>query len=236
MIHRSPLPLVALLMGALSGSAIAAEECPYPFGGGEGADQLNKGLQAASSCEAAHDLHTACAWGSSADATFTETVVAKCEASFLTTLSPARTRAYRARLKHCSDKYAHEEGTMNIAFAAFCQEEVAVAFAENSAVASRVKVAPLATVKASFDCRKAKQPLELVICSQDDIGAADIALSKTYTAALGQSSADARTVLTKSERGWLDFVTAKCAVPATGTTAHVLTRACVQAAFDVRRD
>lgn len=234
--HRIALALAAVLIGAGSGKAATAQECPYPFGGDEGAGQLTKGLEAAPNCEAAYKLHSLCAWGSSADATFAQTVIPKCEASFLSGLSPAQTRTYKARLQQCADKYAHEDGTMYIGFTAFCQEEVALAFAKNAAAASRVKAPALPAVKASFDCRKAQQPLELVICSQDEIGAADIALSKAYAAALQKSSAEGRATLTKSERGWLDFVAAKCGLPTTGTTAHVLTRACVRGAFEVRRD
>ena len=236
MMRRIALALAALLIGAGSGHAATAQECPYPFGAGEGADQLIKGLEAAPTCEAAYDLHTLCAWGSSADATFAQVVIPKCEASFLSGLSPARTRSYKARLQQCTDKYAHEDGTMYIAFTASCQEEVALAFAKNAAAASRVKVSTLPAVKASFDCRKAQQPLELVICSQDEIGTADIALSQAYTTARQKSSAAGRATLTRSERGWLDFVAAKCDLPTTGTTAHVLTRACVRGAFEVRRD
>ena len=234
--HRIALALAALLIGAGSGHAAAAQECPYPFGAGEGADQLLKGLEAAPTCEAAYDLHNICAWGSSADAMFAQVVIPKCEASFLSGLSPAQTRAYKARLQHCTDKYAHEEGTMFIAFAASCQEEVALAFATNATAASRVKVPRLPVVKASFDCRKARQPLELVICSEDRIGAADIALSQAYATALQQASAQGRAMLTRSERGWLDFVATKCDLPSTGTTAQVLTRGCVRGSFEARRD
>ena len=218
--HRFVLALAALVLGAVTGSASAAEECRY-------GEELSKQIEAAPTCQSAHALHNQCNYGASGDVELSSLVVAKCEATFLPGLSPAKRKTYKAKLQHCQDAEAHKEGTMYIAFAVMCQEDVAVDYAREGTPGA---------VKASFDCRKAAKPLELFICSLADLGAADIALSQAYVAAQKTLPGEGRAVLTRSERGWLDFVVAKCAVPESGTDAASSTGTCVRGAFEARRD
>jgi len=219
--YRLVLPLIALAMGALSGNdAIAADECHF-------GEELAKQIEAAPTCQSAHALHNICNYGATGDVELSSLVVAKCEASFLPGLTPAKRKIYKAKLQRCEDQEAHKEGTMYIAFAVMCQEDVAVDYARTGTPSA---------VKASFDCRKAEKPLELFICAQADVGAADIVLSQAYTAAQKKLPGEGRARLAKSERGWLDFVVAKCDVPGSGTDAPATASACVKGAFEARRD
>ena len=117
-------------------------------------------------------------------------VIEKCEAVFLGRLTPAQKRNYEARQQRCSDKYAREDGSLAVAEAALCTEAIAVSFARNAAAAGRIPAAPLAPVKASFDCGKARTKLEQLICSSDVIGGEDIDLSETYRKAFNSAAPD----------------------------------------------
>ncbi len=130
-----------------SGPASAEEKCPK----GD-APIFEEDLKAAPDCASAHALHEACAWGSSGDAGLTGVVVEKCEAVFLNRLDAKQKRNYQARVRRCADKASREQGTAAISEGAMCEEEVAASFAKNAEAAGRVKAAPLAPVKASFDC------------------------------------------------------------------------------------
>ena len=143
-------------------------------------------------------------------------VIEKCEAVFLSRLTPAQKRNYEARQQRCSDKYAREDGSLAIAEAALCAEAIAVSFARNAAAAGRIPAAPLAPVKASFDCGKARTKLEQLICSSDVIGAEDIDLSAAYRKAFNSAAPDARKALVASESGWLSYVAKSCIGAAIG--------------------
>jgi uncharacterized protein YecT (DUF1311 family) len=190
-------------------------------------------LRATSSCEAAHKLHDACAWGSSGDVALSGAVIEKCEAVFLSRLTPAQKRNYQARQQRCSDKYAREDGSLAVAEAALCAEAIAVSFASNAAAAGRIPAAPLAPVKASFDCGKARTKLEQLICSSDVIGGEDIDLSAAYQKALGSSAQEARIVLVASESGWLSYVAKSCIGAAIGDYDS---KSCAEQAFSDRAD
>ena len=127
---------------------------------GRDAPIFEEDLRATANCEAAHKLHDACGWGSSGDVALSGAVIEKCEAVFLSRLRPAQKRNYQARQQRCSDKYAREDGSLAIAEASLCTEAIAVSFARNAAAAGRIPAAPLAPVKASFDCGKARTKLE----------------------------------------------------------------------------
>ncbi|HEY1779429.1 MAG TPA: hypothetical protein VGG79_03190 [Roseiarcus sp.] len=210
------------------GPAFAEAKCPA----GD-APIFEDDLRAAPSCEAAHKLHDACAWGSSGDARLSGAVIEKCEAMFLDRLTPAQKRNYEARQQRCSDKYSREDGSLAIAETALCAEAIAVSFARNAAAAGRTPAAPLAPVKASFDCGKARTELELLICSGDVIGAEDIDLSQAYREALRRSAPDLRKVLVASESGWLAHVAKSCISEAIGRDASKL---CAEQAFSDRVD
>ena len=190
-------------------------------------------LRATASCEAAHKLHDACSWGSSGDAGLSGVVIEKCEALFLGRLAAAQRRNYEARQQRCSDKYAREDGSLAVAEAALCAEAIAVSFARNATAAGRIPAAPLAPVKASFDCGKARTKLEQLICSSDVIGGEDIDLSAAYQKALGNSAPDVRKALVASETGWLSYVAKSCIGAAIGDFDS---KCCAEQAFSDRAD
>jgi uncharacterized protein YecT (DUF1311 family) len=213
-------------LAAFAGAARAEEKCPK----GD-APIFEEDLRAAPDCAAAHALHSACAWGSSGDAGLTGVVVEKCEALFLSRLTKAQKRNYDARVQRCSDKYAREQGTIAIAETAMCQEDIAASFAKDSAAAGRIKAAPLAPVKASFDCGKAQSPLEQLICSDDDLAALDIDLSDAYKKAFKGAATEARKALVASENRWLAYVASSCL---SGGNSTDLARLCATGAFRER--
>jgi uncharacterized protein YecT (DUF1311 family) len=208
--------------------AFAEAKCPT----GD-APIFEEDLRAATSCEAAHKLHDACSWGSSGDAGLSGVVIEKCEALFFGRLTPAQKRNYQARQQRCSEKYAREDGSLAIAEASLCAEAIAVSFARNAAVAGRIPAAPLAPVKASFDCDKARTKLEQLICSSDVIGGEDIDLSETYRKAFNSAAPAARKALVASENGWLSYVAKSCIGGAIGDTDS---KSCAEQAFSDRAD
>ena len=181
---KLPVALLLVLGWALVPQPSFAEaKCPA----GD-APIFEEDVRAAPNCEAAHKLHDACGWGSSGDVALSGAVIEKCEAVFLSRLAPAQKRNYQARQQRCSDKYAREDGSLAVAEAALCAEAIAVSFAKNAATAGRIPAAPLAPVKASFDCGKARTKLELLICSSDTIGSEDIDLSARLPEGAGELS------------------------------------------------
>jgi uncharacterized protein YecT (DUF1311 family) len=208
--------------------AFAEAKCPA----GD-APIFEEDLRAAPSCEAAHKLHDACSWGSSGDAGLSGVVIEKCEALFLGRLTPAQKRNYQARQQRCSDKYAREDGSLAIAEASLCAEAIAVSFARNATAAGRIPAAPLAPVKASFDCGKARTKLEQLICSSDVIGGEDIDLSAAYRKAFNSAAPDARKALVASENGWLSYVAKSCLGGAIGDNDS---KDCAEQAFSDRAD
>jgi hypothetical protein len=208
--------------------AVAEGKCPA----GD-APIFAEDVRATASCEAAHKLHDACGWGSSGDVALSGVVIEKCEAVFLSRLTPAQNRNYQARQQGCSEKYAREDGSLAVAEAALCSEAIAVSFARNAAAAGRIPAAPLAPVKASFDCDKARTKLELLICSSDVIGGEDIDLSETYRKAFNSATLDARKALVASENGWLSYVAKSCIGAAASAYAS---KSCAEQAFADRTE
>ena len=208
--------------------AFADAKCPAG-----NAPIFEEDVRAAPTCEAAHKLHDACAWGSSGDVRLSGAVIEKCEALFLDHLTPAQKTNYQARQQRCSDKYAREDGSLAVAEAALCSEAIAVSFARNAGAAGRIPASPLAPVKASFDCGKARTELEQLICSSDTIGNEDIDLSAAYREALASSAPEVRKVLVASESGWLSYVAKSCIGKAIGRDASKL---CAEQAFSDRAD
>jgi uncharacterized protein YecT (DUF1311 family) len=190
-------------------------------------------VRATASCEAAHKLHDACGWGSSGDVALSGAVIEKCEAVFLSRLTPAQKRNYQARQQRCSEKYAREDGSLAVAEAALCAEAIAVSFARNAPAAGRIPAAPLAPVKASFDCARARTKLEQLICSSDVIGGEDIDLSETYRKVFNSAAPEARKALIASENGWLTYVAKACIGVAIGDFES---KSCAEQAFSDRAD
>jgi hypothetical protein len=226
---RVPVALLLVVGWALvPRPAFAEAKCPAG-----NAPIFEEDLRATRTCEAAHKLHDACSWGSSGDAGLSGVVIEKCEAVFLGGLTPAQKRNYQARQQRCSDKYAREDGSLAIAEASLCAEAIAVAFARNAAAAGRIPAAPLAPVKASFDCARARTKLEQLICSSDVIGGEDIDLSAAYRKTFNSAAPDARKALVASENGWLAYVADSCIGGAIGDNDS---KDCAEQAFSDRVD
>jgi hypothetical protein len=226
---KFPVALLLVVGSALvPRPAFAEAKCPAG-----NAPIFEEDLRATRTCEAAHKLHDACSWGSSGDVGLSGVVIEKCEAVFLGRLTPAQKRNYQARQQRCSEKYAREDGTLAIAEASLCSEAIAVSFARNAGEAGRIPAAPLAPVKASFDCGKARTKLELLICSSEIIGGEDIDLSAAYRKAFNSAAPDARTVLVASENGWLSYVAKSCIGAAIGDYDS---KSCAEQAFADRAD
>ncbi len=91
-----------------------------------------------------------------------------------------------------------------------------------------------AAPRASFDCESPSTALEIVICSDAELGQTDIHLAQTYRgtdAAMGPTS---HKQLVESERNWLHFVSATCPLGALGGIPSVFARGCVRSAFETR--
>lgn len=65
----------------------------------------------------------------------------------------------------------------------------------------------------SFDCNKARAPIELVICTDLALGTLDGALGKAYFERREALSGEARETLLADQREWLGKRTASCPVP-----------------------
>jgi uncharacterized protein len=89
-------------------------------------------------------------------------------------------------------------------------------------------------VRASFDCENPKLALELAICADSGLGQKDIELSEAYAHAIQVLDPNERSLLTKSEKEWLQYVQKTCPMGAVGGIPPVLTRSCIRTAFETR--
>lgn len=74
---------------------------------------------------------------------------------------------------------------------------------------------PRTTERPSFDCSKAKAPIELLICSDADLARWDARLGQAYNLKSGQLAEPERRVLLQEQRQWATLRRTKCAIPAT---------------------
>lgn len=209
----------ALALCAAS-SAFADEAC---FG--SDAEALANALEKAGSCRAAFAKFSACAWGSTADLSFGDIVVKACENEFLGRLSAAGKANYEAEAALCAYEHAHQDGTMYRSMEALCRAEVASRFAAAPALADQPRP------RASFDCAKAKTPLESAICADPALGRADLVLSRVYKQAMGSLTPAERDALNADERKWMAKVVADCKIAAAPGRPAL---ACARAAFEAR--
>jgi uncharacterized protein YecT (DUF1311 family) len=198
--QRMQLSIFLLLVAV--GSACAQDECH--LGAGNAADTVKNALRAQISCGAAAALLHKCAWGATADTWFAPIVIEKCEADFLNNLSAAGKDNYKTELQLCGYEYARQKGTLYRSAASLCQADVAARFAANPEANDH------AAAKASFDCGKAQTLLERAICSDAQLGLADIVLSRAYAHALSPDNESAKAKLAASEQKWLAGLAAKC--------------------------
>ena len=202
--QRMQLSIFLLLVAV--GSACAQDECH--LGAGNAADTVKNALRAQTSCSAAAALLHKCAWGATADTGFAPIVIEKCEADFLNNLSAAGKGNYRTELQLCGYEYSRRRGTLYRSAASLCQADVAARFAVNPEANDH------AALKASFDCNKAQTLLERAICSDAQLGLADIVLSRAYAHALSPENESQKAKLAASEQKWLAGLAAECDVAA----------------------
>ena len=126
MFVRVLFALCAILVTAPSLSA--AELCPALD-----AEEIEKLLAEAPSCDRSMDLFRACAYGAGGDTGLGAIVTEKCEAAFLAKLSRAERRVYNGKIRACNRNYARESGTMYRSFEAFCRAGVAQRYARRAA-------------------------------------------------------------------------------------------------------
>ena len=90
--------------------------------------------------------------------------------------------------------------------------------------------------QASFDCTKAKSPMETAICSDVLLGQNDIVLSVAFKDALKAAGSGKEAVVRSSQRSWLQWVAKTCPMATPGEIPSLLTRACLRTAFDTRTE
>ncbi len=220
------LAALAICTMLFSASALAQDACPFGFGGEKNFDALAKALSHAKSCqEAVSTLHE-CMWGSSADTQFSAIVVEKCEKAFFPKLPKAAQANYEEEMQLCTYEYAKAEGTLAMSAAALCQVDVAAGIAADPALASK----PLP--RASFDCTKARSPLERAICSDTRLGHADIVLGRVYKGVLRSLKAKQAKDLVDSEKKWLARVVLNC--HANQAPLNLAEKNCVAVEFEDR--
>lgn len=221
-----PLAIASVFTIMFSGSVLAQDACPFGYGSDKAFDALAKALSGAKSCGEAVKTMDECEWGSSADTQFAAIVVGKCEKSFFPGLSEAAKANYEEEMQLCAYRYAKAEGTLAMSEAALCQVYVAAKIAANPSVAA----APVP--RASFDCAKAKSPLEKAICSDTRLGHADIVLGRVYGETLKQLKEKQATDLVDSEKKWLAQVAQNCHAGA--GPLNLAERNCVAVEFENR--
>lgn len=95
---------------------------------------------------------------------------------------------------------------------------------------------------ASFDCKKAKSPIEHAICSDADAAKLDVTLNAAYRVAMDQLSPDGQAELRRSELSFLTALSIQCqpqaipAAPGHSTKVAVVNGWCVEQAFRARAD
>jgi hypothetical protein len=213
--------LLVLAFAALAASAARADDSCF----GADADALSSALEKAGSCRAAFAKFSECAWSSSADLGFGDIVVKTCEGEFLAKLTPEGKANYQDEAALCDYEHARQEGTMYRSPTALCRAGVAARYADTPSLADQ----PLP--QASFDCAKAKAPIEKAICADAKLGRADLVLSRVCKQTTQSLTPDERRALAAGEREWMARVVAKCRIAA-GADRKALD--CARAAFEAR--
>ena len=116
----------ALMAGAAMAAPIAVQACPIePYD----PDRVVAAIAQTASCKAAYDLMNECRRNNSGDVELAQTVIAKCEKSFVTRGASPRMKAYAEDKAACVRKYAGKQGTMYTSFRATCEAGVAAKYA-----------------------------------------------------------------------------------------------------------
>lgn len=115
---------------------------------------------------------------------------------------------------------------MYISAAALCQVDVAARFAAYPTEAEKPPA------RASFDCAKAKAPLETAICSDVGLGKADIVLSRVYGRMLRSVNSTHRPQVIRSQKDWLQRISTRCGLSAQSISPLVMN--CLRNEFEGR--
>ncbi len=122
---RLGLPLSVLVWGGiLVGAAPARAECPVTDFGPEA---IRQAIASADSCQTAIAISRACAYGSSFDQQTAGIAGDRCLAE-IEPLFPGDRATLNRLQRACTEKYADQQGTMFLSFAAFCRLEVIEGF------------------------------------------------------------------------------------------------------------
>lgn len=188
------------------------------------ADQ--EALSSAPTCEAAYKQYQDCRWGSSADGWRGRIVRDKCEPLFLSKLTVEQMKVYNDKIAFCGQQYEFAKGTLAISESNTCAVGVIVAFATDPNPASK----PLPF--ASFDCSLARTPIEKTICSNPQLGRADLLVSTAYKPFFNAVHGDARAQLITNQRAWNATTPVACHFE-TAPATHAAV-ACLIAAYKKR--
>jgi uncharacterized protein len=99
-----------------------------------------------------------------------------------------------------------------------------------AALAGYLAWAPTAHA-ASFDCAKATQPAERLICADSALSALDEAMAAEYSRARAAVSEDGRKQLRDNQRSWLKYTAGTCARP---TAALPMALQCMRDTYQER--
>ena len=121
------MTLAAFLVASTAGPAHALKECPFEA---LERDMIIQEITKATDCSASFEVLSACQTNTSGDVEFADSVIEKCEKTFLLLLKSDRRRAYEKARRMCDDKYAKAKGTMYVSARAICKATVAVRFAK----------------------------------------------------------------------------------------------------------
>jgi uncharacterized protein YecT (DUF1311 family) len=203
--------------------AAAGQTCHFGDSVGD-----EKALRAAHTCQAAYKQYMDCRWGSSADGWRGAIVREKCEPLFLTKLTAERKKVYNDKLHFCGQQYELASGTLAISESNTCGVEVIFEFATDSVKASK----PLPF--ASFDCSLARTPIEKTICSNSQLGRADLLLSTAYKPFFNAVKGNDRAKLIAKQRAWNASIPLTCHLNSTPATQATIS--CLIEAYKTRAD
>lgn len=203
--------------------AAAGQACHF---GDPAADE--KALRAAPTCQAVFKQYNDCVWGSSADGWRAGIVREKCEPLFLPKLTAEQKKIFTDKISFCREQYDLATGTLAISESNTCAVGVIFDFATDSAKASK----PLPF--ASFDCSLARSPIEKTICSNPQLGRADLLLSAAYKPFFNAVHGPDRTKLIANQRDWNANIPIACHL--ISAPAKQATVSCLIEAYKTRAD
>lgn len=134
MLNRTIFALAAILV--VSGP-VRAMDCPVETRVQGTLDAKEEAIRKAPTCKRAYEIMEACSYQASGDTGLGNALHERCEPEFLPRLSKAQRRAYDREQNRCSNKYAHESGTMYVSFASFCRAGSTVKYAAKYGAGSK---------------------------------------------------------------------------------------------------